>query len=508
MDAEREVLDVLARNAREDIDDIAAQTGFDAAAVAEAIDALEADNVVHGYQAVVDWDRVDEGKIRALVEINVELDRETGYEQVADRIAKFPAVDALHLVSGDYDFAVEVLGETMQDVSRFISEQVAPMPEVRSDGDPLHHGDLQGRRDTVRGRRRRRPPLRLAMRLSDRARDLPESGIRKFFELAEARDDVISLGVGRARLLRAVGRPHRRDRSTRSNAGRPPTPRTGWPPRERIAVHHERYDQTYAPTDEILVTTGASEAVDLAFRALVDPGDTVAVHEPTYISYGPGIELAGGEQLTVPTRAEDDFALTRESLEASGAADADLLVLCYPNNPTGATMTEEEYAEVAAFCRDNDLRVIADEIYSALTYGTEHTSIATQPGMRERTVVVNGFSKAYAMTGLRLGYALGPTDAIDAMNRIHQYTMLSAPTTPQYAACEALDRCDDEVAEMVNEYNRRRRLVVSRFNEMGLDTFEPGGAFYAFPDCGGDDDGLRRGAVGGGRRRRPRFRLR
>jgi len=151
-------------------------------------------------------------------------------------------------------------------------------------------------------------------------------------------------------------------------------------------------------------------------------------------------------------------------------------------------MTDEEFAEVAAFCRDNDLRVIADEIYSALTYGADHASIATQPGMRERTVVVNGFSKAYAMTGLRLGYALGPTEAIDAMNRIHQYTMLSAPTTPQYAAIEALDRCDDEVAEMVNEYNRRRRLVVSRFNEMGLDTFEPGGAFYAFPDCGGDDE--------------------
>jgi len=326
------------------------------------------------------------------------------------------------------------------------------------------------------------------MRLSDRARDLPESGIRKFFELAEARDDVISLGVGEpdfsapwAARTAAIDSLERGKTSYTSNRGMAEL-------RERIAAHHDRYDQSYDPAEEVLVTTGASEAVDLAFRALVDPGDTVAVHEPTYISYGPGIELAGGEQLTVPTRAEDDFALTREALEAVGAADADLLVLCYPNNPTGATMTDEEYAEIAAFCRENDLRVIADEIYAALTYGTDHASIATQPGMRERTVVVNGFSKAYAMTGLRLGYALGPTEAIDGMNRIHQYTMLSAPTTPQYAAIEALDRCDDEVAEMIDEYNRRRRLVVSRFNEMGLDTFEPGGAFYAFPDCGGDDE--------------------
>ncbi len=326
------------------------------------------------------------------------------------------------------------------------------------------------------------------MRLSERVRDLPPSGIRKFFELAEARDDVISLGVGEpdfsapwAARTAAIDSLERGKTSYTANRGIAEL-------RERIAAHHERYDQRYDPETEIVVTTGASEAVDLAFRALVDPGDVVAVHEPTYISYAPGIELAGGEPLPVPTRAADDFVLTRERLEAAGAGAADLLVLCYPNNPTGATMDEAELAEVAEFCRENDLRVVADEIYSALTYGGDHASIATQPGMRERTVVVNGFSKAYAMTGLRLGYALGPADAIDGLNRIHQYTMLSAPTTAQHAAMEALDRCDDEVREMVGEYNRRRRLVVSRFNGMGLDTFEPNGAFYAFPNCGGDDD--------------------
>ncbi|SMO53349.1 pyridoxal phosphate-dependent aminotransferase [Halorubrum cibi] len=326
------------------------------------------------------------------------------------------------------------------------------------------------------------------MRTADRARELPESGIRKFFELAEARDDVISLGVGEpdfsapwAARNAAIDGLERGRTSYTANRGTVEL-------REAIAVHHERYDQSYDPGEEILVTTGASEAVDLAFRTLVDPGDVVAIHEPSYISYAPGVELAGGEPLSVPTRAVDDFALTPDRLEAAGAGEADLLVLCYPNNPTGATMTDAQLAEVATFCRENDLRVVADEIYSALTYRGDHASIATQPGMRERTVVVNGFSKAYAMTGLRLGYALGPADVIDAMNRIHQYTMLSAPTTAQIAALEALRSCDDEVTEMVEEYNRRRRLVVSRFNAMGLDTFEPGGAFYAFPECGGDDE--------------------
>jgi len=327
------------------------------------------------------------------------------------------------------------------------------------------------------------------MRLSSRVRGLPESGIRRFFELAEAREDVISLGVGEpdfstpwAARSAAIDSLERGRTSYTTNRGMEPL-------REAVSDHHrERYDQPYDPGTEVLVTAGASEAVDLALRALVDPGDVVAVHEPTYLSYGPGVELAGGERLVVPTRPAEGFALTRERLEAAGAGAADLLVVCFPNNPTGATASDEQLAGVAAFCRDHDLRVIADEIYAALTYDGPHRSIATKPGMRERTVVVNGFSKAYAMTGLRLGYALGPPDAVDAMNRIHQYTMLSAPTTAQYAALEALRSCDAEVARMREEYDRRRRFVVSRLRGMGLGTPEPGGAFYAFPDCGGDDE--------------------
>ena len=325
-------------------------------------------------------------------------------------------------------------------------------------------------------------------RLSERAATLPESGIRRFFELAEQRDDVISLGVGEpdvsapwAARVAAIESLERGRTSYTANRGLLEL-------REQIAEYLTRWGLSYDPGEELLVTTGASEAVDLAMRALVDPGDVVAVHQPTYISYGPGVELAGGEVLPVPTRAADDFALTPEVLSAAGAEDADVLVLCYPNNPTGATMSREQLGRVAAFCREHDLLVVSDEIYAALTYDGGHVSIASLPGMRERTLVVNGFSKAYAMTGLRLGFAAGPPGIVDAMTRIHQYTMLSAPTTAQYAAIEALESCDDEVDRMRREYDRRRRYVHSRFEEMGLDCFEPTGAFYAFPDCGGDGE--------------------
>jgi aminotransferase len=258
--------------------------------------------------------------------------------------------------------------------------------------------------------------------------------------------------------------------------------------REAIAADaRERYGLDYDPDGEVLVTAGASEGLDLACRALVDPGDTVAVAQPTYVSYVPAVTFAGGEVCAVPTRPDDEFKLTYERLRAAGAAEADGLMYCYPNNPTGATMTGDELAEVAEFAREHDLFVLSDEIYAELTYEHDHTSIATLPGMRERTVVFNGFSKAYAMTGLRLGYAMGPPEAITAMNRVHQYTMLSAPTTAQYAAIEALESCDDAVAEMRREYDRRRNFVLSRFAELGMDCFPAGGAFYAFPEAPWDD---------------------
>ncbi|RLM59295.1 aminotransferase class I/II-fold pyridoxal phosphate-dependent enzyme [Halobellus sp. Atlit-31R] len=326
--------------------------------------------------------------------------------------------------------------------------------------------------------------------LSQRARETPPSGIRRFFELAEEMDDIVSLGVGEpdfsapwAARAAAIDSLERGRTSYTANRGRRDL-------RERIADHVTRYDLSYDPGEEILVTAGASEAVDLAMRALVDPGDTVAVPQPSYISYGPTVAFAGGEALPVETRATNDFVLTYEDLERAGAADAEVLVLCYPNNPTGAVMNRAELSEVAEFAREHDLFVLSDEIYAALRYEDDHVSISTLPGMRDRTVVFNGFSKAYAMTGLRLGYALGPAEVVGAMNRIHQYTMLSAPTTAQFAAIEALESCDDAVDEMRQAFDRRRKFVISRFNELGMDCFDAKGAFYVFPKCppGWEDD--------------------
>jgi aminotransferase len=326
--------------------------------------------------------------------------------------------------------------------------------------------------------------------VADRVEAVPPSGIRRFFELAEEMDDIISLGVGEpdfsapwAARDAAIASLEQGKTSYTANRGRREL-------RERISDHAaDNYGLEYDADDEILVTAGASEGIDLAYRALVDPDDTVAVVQPCYVSYVPGVIFTGGNVLSVETRMEDEFKLTREILEESGAADADVLVLCYPNNPTGATMTGEELKPVAEFAREHDLTVFSDEIYADLTYEHDHTSIATLPGMRERTVVFNGFSKAYAMTGFRLGYVMAPPEAIAAMNRIHQYTMLSAPTTAQYAAIEALESCDDAVTEMKTQYNRRRNFVLSRFEEMGIDCFRASGAFYAFPECPWDDAG-------------------
>jgi aminotransferase len=326
------------------------------------------------------------------------------------------------------------------------------------------------------------------MKRAERVDAVGPSGIRRFFELAEARDDVISLGVGEpdfsapwpARQA-AIEALERGQTSYTANRGMAEL-------RTAICEHvARRYDLSYDADEEVVVTAGVSEGLDLALRAFVDPGDAVAVPQPSYICYEPGVTFAGGDVCRVDTHREDDFRLTRDSLEAAGADEAVALVLCYPNNPTGAVMSRADLEPIADFAREHDLLVLSDEIYADLTYGREHVSIATLPGMRERTVVLNSFSKAYAMTGLRLGYALGPPEAIEAMNRIHQYSLLSAPTTAQHAALEALESCDDAVSEMVEAYDRRRRYLLARFEELGLDCFEARGAFYAFPAVPGGD---------------------
>jgi len=327
----------------------------------------------------------------------------------------------------------------------------------------------------------------MTLQPSDRVAQTPPSGIRRFFELAEEMDDVISLGVGEpdfsapwAAREAAITSLERGQTAYTANRGKREL-------RRLIAEDAERWNLEYDPDEEVLVTAGASEAIDVAFRALVDPGDTVAVAQPCYVSYTPGVTFAGGEVLDVPTRAQDDFTLTPEVLYEAGADEADLLVYCYPNNPTGATMDRPDLAAVAEFCREHVVAALSAEIYADLTYDGDHVSIAEFDGMRHRTVVFNGFSKAYAMTGLRLGYAMGPADVIAAMNRIHQYTMLSAPTTAQYAAIEALKNCRQAVREMRAQYDRRRSFVLSRFEEIGIDCFEATGAFYVFPACPGGD---------------------
>jgi aminotransferase len=333
--------------------------------------------------------------------------------------------------------------------------------------------------------------------VAQRVRTVPPSGIRRFFELAEEQEDVISLGVGEPDFSAPWSAREAGIASLESGRTSYTANRGKRELREEIARDVSRFGLEYSPDDEIIVTTGVSEGVDLAFRALFDPGDTVAVAQPAYVSYVPGVTFAGAEPLPVPTRAEDDFKLTYDALREAGADEADGLIYCYPNNPTGAIMTREQLREVAEFCRENDLTVLADEVYADLTYDGKHASIATLEGMRERTVVFNGFSKAYAMTGTRLGYALGPSEAIGAMNRIHQYTMLSAPTTAQYMAIEALKRCRDDVEEMRKAYNRRRNLVLSRLDEIGMDCFEAKGAFYVFPEVpdGVSDDDFAEGLL-------------
>ncbi|MBU1693953.1 MAG: aminotransferase class I/II-fold pyridoxal phosphate-dependent enzyme [Verrucomicrobia bacterium] len=255
--------------------------------------------------------------------------------------------------------------------------------------------------------------------------------------------------------------------------------------RRAIALYVEKtFRASYDPEKEILITVGVSEALDLALRALLNPGDEVLYHEPCYVSYRADVVLAHGRPLTVETRRDNDFRLTRAMLERQATPRTKLLLLNFPNNPTGATLRKEDLEEIAAFARERDLLVITDEIYAELTHDGEHTSIASLPGMKERTIFLHGFSKAWAMTGFRLGYACAPPELTEAMMKVHQYTMLCAPTMSQKAAIEALTKPETDVKVMADEYRRRRNLLVRGFEDIGLPCSRPGGAFYAFPSIG------------------------
>ena len=318
--------------------------------------------------------------------------------------------------------------------------------------------------------------------LAPAAKAMRPSGIRKFFDLAADMPHCISLGVGEPDFKTPWSV---RDAGIRSlELGRTKyTANAGLKDlRKEICTYLQRRFELHYQGENVLVTVGGSEAIDLAIRALVQPGDEVIIPEPCFVCYEPITQLTGGVPVHIATRAEDQFRLTADQLRAAITPKTKLLIFPYPNNPTGAVMSAAEVEEIAAVLRETNVLVLSDEIYSELTYGLDrHVSIASLPGMAERTIVVNGFSKSYAMTGWRLGYAVGPAPLIKVMTKIHQSCIMSAPTTSQYAAITALRQCDDQIEMMRDEYNRRRRYVVKALNEMGLTCFEPRGAFYVFP---------------------------
>jgi aminotransferase len=318
--------------------------------------------------------------------------------------------------------------------------------------------------------------------VAEHVRAIPRSGIRDFFEIVQSMKGVISLGIGEPDFVTpwhireaAIYALERGKTGYTSNLGLMTL-------REEISTYiAENYHLRYEPATEILVTVGVSEALDLALRAVLNPGDEVLYHEPCYVSYSPSIALAHGRAVAVSTREEDAFKLRPAALKAAITPRSKVLLLNFPTNPTGGVMTAAELEEIAVLCREHNLLVITDEIYSELSYGDEgHTSIATLPGMRERTIFLHGFSKAFAMTGFRIGYACAPAPLIDAMMRIHQYGILCAPIVSQEAALEALRHGRNDMLAMREQYRLRRNFLVHAFREMGLSCFEPRGAFYLF----------------------------
>lgn len=322
--------------------------------------------------------------------------------------------------------------------------------------------------------------------LSARAQGLQPSGIRKFFDILDEMEDVVSLTVGQPDFITPW---HIREAAIDSleNGRTYYTSNSGLMTlRQEISKYlNRRFGLSYNPKDEILVTVGGSEAIDLAIRACVNDGDEVIIPVPSFVCYGPMVTMAGGTPVYLETVEKDNFKLTPERLRSVITPRTKMLILPYPNNPTGAIMTESELKSVADVLRDTDIIVLSDEIYAELTYGRRHVSIASIEGMRERTIVASGFSKAYAMTGWRLGFAVAPREITEQMVKIHQYAIMCAPTMSQYAAIEALSNGDADIAEMRDEYNRRRRYIVDGLRKLGFPCFEPEGAFYVYPNISG-----------------------
>lgn len=318
--------------------------------------------------------------------------------------------------------------------------------------------------------------------LSEEVVKLKPSGIRKFFDIVHEMKDAISLGVGEPDFdtpwhIRDEGIYSLEKGKTiyTSNSGLLQL-------RQEISKYLERkYNVSYDPTTEMLITVGGSEGIDVGLRAMLNPGDEVLIPQPSYVSYEPCTIIAGGKPVIIELKAENEFRLTEKELRDAITDKTRVLILPFPNNPTGAIMEESDLVAIAKVCVEKDIFVMSDEIYAELTYKGKHVSIASLPGMKERTILINGFSKAYAMTGWRLGYACGPKEVISQMTKVHQFCIMCAPTTSQYAAIEAIKNGDDDIAKMRDAYDQRRRFLLDAFKKMGLECFEPYGAFYVFP---------------------------
>ena len=321
--------------------------------------------------------------------------------------------------------------------------------------------------------------------LSENVQEIKPSGIRKFFDLLGDRGDVISLTVGEPDFMTPY---HIREAGIESlEKGRTfYTSNNGILELRREICNYlnRRFGLAYEPKSEVIVTVGGSEAIDLTVRALIEPGDEAIIPVPSFVCYGPIVELAHGKPVFIETKEEDNFKLRPEALRAAITPKTKLLILPYPNNPTGAVMTKDELEEIAQILEGTNIMVLSDEIYGELTYGRRHTAFATVGNMWERTITVSGFSKAYAMTGWRLGYLCAPKELVTQMHKIHQYAIMCAPTTSQLAAIEALKHGDPDIEMMANEYNRRRKYILDGLRKMGIDTFEAEGAFYVFPRIG------------------------
>ncbi len=318
--------------------------------------------------------------------------------------------------------------------------------------------------------------------VSDLARNLKPSGIRKFFDIAQQLEGVISLGVGEPdfntpwSIRRAAITALERGKTVyTSNAGLIELRRS------ICSYINRKIGVEYNPDNEVVVTVGGSEAIDLAIRTMVEKGDEVLIVEPCFVCYSPIVELTGGVPVVIETKLENNFRLTAKELSEKITAKTKLLILPFPNNPTGAVMRRSDLEQIGAVLRNTNIMVLSDEIYSELTYGESHVSITQIEGMKERTILINGFSKGFAMTGWRLGFLCGPKEVVKHMLKIHQYAIMSSPTVSQYAAIEALESCDNDVQRMVSEYDMRRRFLVDRVNSIGLECFNPEGAFYVFP---------------------------